>query len=523
LPVDARTAADHLRTAVALSEDPADRARACVPLLNALTWTDDVRVVVGIVTDAIESVRRHDAELALRVEGELVTALRTGIATSPLADRRLESWRDRLEGRTAGERVLLVHLAVGAALLGDDAGTVETLARRALGGGRLLAEHSPESIVPYLPLYQLMCADRALDVVEESLGTALRRAADAGSVPGFAYASVFRSHLFRIRGRLADAEADAVQGLRATEALSRSRFHVAGMLDALVAVLLERGKLDEADAAIDRHGLGGDLPDSVPARTFIASRGHLRLAQGRTREGVDDLLHLLDQEERHGPASLFLTPYRSQAAVGLMQLGEPERAAALVDDALARARRWGAAPQLSTALRHAGLVHGGEGGLRLLAEAAAVVEGSPALLSRAWAGAELGSALRRAGRRTEARQVLRGALDLSHRCGAEPLAERAARELVLVGARPRRPALSGVESLTPGERRVCQLAAGGMTNREIAQALFVTLRTIEVHLTHAYQKLGIPSREHLPGVLASDGGPAGGATPPGPAQPLTTA
>jgi len=53
------------------------------------------------------------------------------------------------------------------------------------------------------------------------------------------------------------------------------------------------------------------------------------------------------------------------------------------------------------------------------------------------------------------------------------------------------------------ERRVAQLAAGGLSNREIAQQLFVTTRTVEGHLTHAYQKLAITTREQLPGALAS--------------------
>ncbi len=61
---------------------------------------------------------------------------------------------------------------------------------------------------------------------------------------------------------------------------------------------------------------------------------------------------------------------------------------------------------------------------------------------------------------------------------------------------------SGVDALTPSELRVASMAAEGMTNRQIAQALFVTLRTVQVHLTHTYQKLGISSREQLPARLA---------------------
>jgi DNA-binding CsgD family transcriptional regulator len=117
--------------------------------------------------------------------------------------------------------------------------------------------------------------------------------------------------------------------------------------------------------------------------------------------------------------------------------------------------------------------------------------------------ADLGAALRRAGHRAESREILRPALDLAHRCGALVLTERARTELTAAGGRPRRLVLSGLDSLTPSERRVAQLAAAGLPKAEIAQHLFVTTRTVEGHLTHAYQKLDITSREQLPEALAT--------------------
>ncbi|MDP8909772.1 MAG: helix-turn-helix transcriptional regulator, partial [Chloroflexota bacterium] len=91
--------------------------------------------------------------------------------------------------------------------------------------------------------------------------------------------------------------------------------------------------------------------------------------------------------------------------------------------------------------------------------------------------------------------------ELAHICGAAPLVERAREELVATGARPRRIMRTGIDALTASERRVAAMAAEAMTNREIAQALFVTTRTVEVHLTHAYQKLDITSRDELPAAL----------------------
>jgi DNA-binding NarL/FixJ family response regulator len=148
------------------------------------------------------------------------------------------------------------------------------------------------------------------------------------------------------------------------------------------------------------------------------------------------------------------------------------------------------------------LVEGGRQGLALLEEAVDVLARSPAKLEHAKARTELGAALRRANRRAEAREHLRHALELATICGAAPLVRRAETELLAAGARPRRISLRGVESLTPSERRVAEMAAEGPTNREIAQALFVTPKTVEVHLSSAYRKLGIRSRSQLSSALA---------------------
>jgi DNA-binding CsgD family transcriptional regulator len=135
-------------------------------------------------------------------------------------------------------------------------------------------------------------------------------------------------------------------------------------------------------------------------------------------------------------------------------------------------------------------------------EAVRVLEGSQTALRRARASVELGSALRRAGKRRDAREPLREGLDLAHRCGARALAERAREELVAAGGRPRRRATTGVDAMTPRERQVAGLAAQGMSNREIAEALFVTLKTVEWHLSHAYEKVGVQSRRELGAAMA---------------------
>jgi DNA-binding NarL/FixJ family response regulator len=196
-------------------------------------------------------------------------------------------------------------------------------------------------------------------------------------------------------------------------------------------------------------------------------------------------------------------PWRSLKALALDGLERREEACALLEQELEAAHRWGAPGALARTLRLLGTLRR-EDGHDLLREAVLVAESSPARLEHAKALVALGSALRRAGRRSESREPLRLGFELASRCGATPLADWARTELHSAGARPRREALSGPESLTPSERRVAELAAEGRSNRDIAQTLYVTPKTVEVHLTSIYRKLGISTRATLADALAQD-------------------
>jgi DNA-binding CsgD family transcriptional regulator len=194
-------------------------------------------------------------------------------------------------------------------------------------------------------------------------------------------------------------------------------------------------------------------------------------------------------------------PWRSLKALALEGLGQHDEALALLDAELEASRRWGAPGPIARTLRLLGTLHDDEGH-ELLREAVELAQASPERLEHAKALVALGSALRRSGRRAEAREPLGRGFELANRCGAAPLAESARAELYAAGGRPRREALSGPESLTPSERRIADLAAEGHTNRDIAQALYVTPRTVEGHLTSIYRKLGISTRGALSDALA---------------------
>jgi DNA-binding NarL/FixJ family response regulator len=196
-------------------------------------------------------------------------------------------------------------------------------------------------------------------------------------------------------------------------------------------------------------------------------------------------------------------PWRAEAALAHAARGEEADGGRLAREECRLAREFGAPRPLGLALRALAAAGGREERLKRCREAVAVLARSEARLDHAHALCDLGAALRRGGARREAREPLRAALDAATRLAAAGLAARARDELAASGARPRRAAQSGRDALTPAEVRVADLAARGLANREIAQALFLTVKTIETELGHAYAKLGIRSRRELPSVLGS--------------------
>jgi len=196
-------------------------------------------------------------------------------------------------------------------------------------------------------------------------------------------------------------------------------------------------------------------------------------------------------------------PWRSLAALSLNELGRKREALELAREELDLSRRWGAPRTVGISLCALGLVEGGEGGEGLLREAVDVLAGSPARLEHARALVELGAVLRRSNSRSEARQLLRDGVELAQRCGATALVERANDELAATGAHRRTVLLSGLDELTASERRVAHLAAEDLSNKEIAQALFVTVKTVEQHLSRVYRKLDLSSRRQLAGALGA--------------------
>jgi DNA-binding CsgD family transcriptional regulator len=491
----------HLEAAIAETGEPRARAPVALELAQLL-------VFAGRPADARELLAREREEASGAGDGELqlrLTAALVGPTVFDLGWSAAGAWLDDLRAGLAADDdpVALACLAIEAATAGRSADETAALAERALAGDGLLREVTSDSQSYSQAWSALFVADR-LDEATAALGAGLAEARERGSALGFVTASGFQAHVDYRAGRLHEGMANAQAALDVERLEGQSVEMIAAYARGfLVDLAVEMGELQLADRVIGDAALGGALPEQAPFDHLRHARGGLRLAQGRLQEAADDLLEAGRIFLGLGIPNPSWAPWRSNAALAQARLGNRDQASQLLAEELELARRFGAPRAIGIALRAAGLCAKGAAEIELLRESEAVLRRSPARLEHAKSSVELGAALRRHRSRREAREPLRAGLEFAERSGAAPLAERAREELAATGARPRRIVRSGTESLTASERRVATMAADGMSNPEIAQALFVTRRTVETHLTAVYRKLEISSRSELSGALAS--------------------
>jgi DNA-binding CsgD family transcriptional regulator len=490
--------AEHLRAALRLSSEPGERAQIARQLAVPLMHSGHVSEAVGLLERAAGELAPGNRELRLELEAEIIGARRLDPALRGAAVDRVRLLRAaQLKGRTRGERAALSAIALEPDSPDRTAAESVELALRALGKGQLLAEAGVESPSFWYATSALLLAE-APELAESVLDAALADARCRGSTVGSALGFSFRALLAYQSGRLAEAEADARNAIEIAPS-TRWAPSVYALLF-LIEILLDRGRPDEAARAVAESGVGARNDTLLPLLLLRQSRGRLSLALGHTDTGLADMRAAAAQLEI-GAFSAQLWPWRSAHALALAAAGDSDEARRLADEELRLTRAFAAPRALGISLRARGLVEPGGADINLLIKAVAVLAGTRATLEHARALIDLGAAHRRAGRRSEGVESLRKGLDLAHECGASGLAEVARAELVVAGAKPRRDALRGRDALTASEVRVAEMAAQGHANREIAQTLFVSLRTVETHLTHAYQKLAIDSRDALPGAL----------------------
>ena len=487
-------AVEHLRAALVRLDDPLRRAQVALELGRLASFAGDLDEAHRGLACAIEELGDHDRELGLQLQAQLtMTDNIRSVRARPEIDP------DTLAGRTTGERQLLASLAFSLAMEPRPVERALRVAERALADGELVAD--PGGSPRFMDAVATLCCcdsyEPALTAVERAVADARRR----GNVGSYAGALAMRTSVYYRLGRLGDAASDATEALRLA-AGHRMGWLVVLTLSFLVDALIDRDELDAAEDALAIHGADGALPSHLGAHAALAARGRLHAARGRLDEALADMREAGRRLEATGVDSPVFLPWRSHTAHVLVRLERFDEAIVLAEQELAAARVVGTPWAIGVTLRAAGLSARGETGMALLEEAVEVLGRSPCRLEHARATIDLGAELRRSGRPGDARELLYQGLDRAHRCGAYALEARATQLLLQTGARPRRAALHGVDALTPSERRIVEMAASEMTNREIAQALFVTVKTVEMHLGHAYPKLGVRGRAELEAALA---------------------
>jgi DNA-binding CsgD family transcriptional regulator len=469
-------------------------AESCAALFR---WVDAVDVIERTLNDLGDT----EPELASRLEGELVVA---GLHDARRASHVLPTL-DRLATRQLSgvdAEAFAVGRGMAAVLSGMPVERAAHPLEDALGGAE---QPTVNWDTRAALMWSLVTAERfdAVDVALEPMVSEVERSGSArGLIAVYSTLGLLKLRL----GALPEADTAARVALRV---LQEGDFAPGLPFAATVLadIAVEAGELEEADAVLGLLPPGG-WPAGVATVLIPAARGRVHLAAGRPAEALADF---------EACASMFSADVwgvdvrdvgyvhaRSGAALALLLLGERERARQFARAEVTDVRVFGGHRALGVALRVAGIAEGGTAGLELLEESVSSLRDSPAILERAKSLAELGATHRRAGRRGKARDALVEALDLAARCGARPLTGRVREELKAAGARPRRDWSKGVEALTSTELRVARLAADGRTNRQIAQTLYVTLKTVEGHLARVYTKLGIAGRSELAGALEGE-------------------
>ena len=484
---EGESARGHLEEAHGSAEDPTTRARALLLLSQAVPREPEARRRLAERVEAtLPGAERRDRDLALRLRAVLLLDGRDGAPDVP--------------GDTPAEAVYLSHLVLSRMVPGARAADIADLALRAAGHPDALLEEGPFVLAFTGTVLGLRWSDRldaAGRLVERAIATARRR----GSNAEFAIAVTHRAALARRAGRLRDAEADARTALGA---LLDQQWSFARGVVPLVGTLLDQGRTDDARAALAEAVGDSDIAEAPPLTPLLLTRMALRAACGDTGAALRDWEDALRRASRmRGVNAGWMEDL--EVAVGVhAALGHSDEAAAIAAQAWELARAWDTPGALGHVRAAQARIAGSDAErVELLRDAVEHFALSPARYHEARARVNLGAALRRLGHRVQSRELLRDAYELAERCGATGLAESARAELRASGIRLRREAASGADALTPSERRIADMAAGGLSNPEIAQELFLTVKTVEMHLTHAYRKLDIRGRAELAHALAA--------------------
>jgi DNA-binding CsgD family transcriptional regulator len=494
-----------------LAVDPSRRAAIAAELGRTLFLEGRADAAAKVLRAARRELRGavgagHPLETPLHVGWLAVARVAASAREEALRDLRAIAARPPSVGGYP-DRALLAQVAGQLTFDAEPRARALELARVALGDG-LVDEETADGVAwPVVAGVFGWCDDYG--ACEALCEQAADDARARGSVTAFATASFAVGMVHYFRGEVRDALADSAQAI-AAERDGWSQFLVAAR--ALHAhASIERGDLAEAAAQLAAARQSAGWEGSTLQALVLEAEARLRLVRGDPASALaaaTEAGRLCGETAMANPA---VCAWRPLAAVATARLGDRDHAEELLAPALVLARRFGAPRALGTTLLAVGRVRTGKAARDALEEAVDLLGSSGAALEHARALAQLGAELRRQGNVVAAREQLRAAIDRSAALGASALEAAAHSELTVAGGRLRRRRTTGVQALTPAELRVVELAAAGASNRDCAERLFVSLRTIETHLTSAYRKLGITARSELAAMLAEV--PVAGQTP----------
>jgi DNA-binding CsgD family transcriptional regulator len=498
--IGAPDALGRLEAAMDAATEPTRRARAGLEYGRTLFYANRLVDAIAVLSEASDALGDGDPDLKEHFDAEIIGSARWVADSYPIAAERLAAIDETELHGGGGSAQLLAALAVDEAVRCGSRQQATRLARQALAMGVLQDEDAIGYQHAVNALFMTGEVAQACDAYEQ----AVRRARTRGDPFALSNLLGFLAYVRLRLGRLRDAEADVREGLELSRAAAVASTAFQWHTGTLAEVLIERGQPDEAGALIESAHLDDQPADNMQLFFLRGARGRLNLLRHDPEPALADFQTIIDVGVAGGAVNPVWLPARSLAGLSLHRLGRDTEATPLIEEELDLARGWGVPVAIAVSLRTLGLVTGGAGGLAMLKDAVDMLEPTTARLEHARALVEYGGALRRSKQRTEAREQLRAGVELAHRLGALALVGQANDELAATGARPRKVVQTGLETLTASERRVAQLAADDMSNKNIAQALFVTVKTVEVHLSSVYRKLEISSRRQLASTLAGE-------------------
>ena len=431
------------------------------------------------------------------VEMGLTRALYQG-ARAEIVNAVSDAVKQPPEQDTHTDRLLFALAASDLAVRNQDRLCARDLALRALGGGRLLEEETSEGIGLYVASGVLSWVD-AYDENLALLDAAVEDARRRGSLLGFATASYCRGLVHYRQGRLraASPEFQSALDLRARGWTDFAECAVAGAALTYLAL----GQHEQA-LALEPSLRAAAARGQFVTVQCLAAAGVVRAMHGDHEQALDDYRRTGRLMGIHADNS-SIADWRELSAWSLRALGRDEEGRAMAEEALDHARLWGAPRAVGFALRTLAALSPRDEAVLLLRESLLHFQAASSVDYRARAWTDLGRLLLEGDRaeRDEGVSLLRRAVDYGRENDVPPARLRATRLLARAGVLVSDPAHNPASGLTPGERRVVDLAVAGDTNRQIAQKLFVTVKAVEWHLSNAYRKLGISSRVELAGAL----------------------